>query len=200
MIAKRVWDTLENATLFAKEDATAVVGLILTVNNDSTNNGVYRIAAIGANAVLEKVGDVDLSNYYNKEEVVGLIPDVPVKGIKLNDVEQLPDENGIVSLEFEIPAPEDVDLSGYYTKEEVNNTFATKEEIPSLDGYLTSSDAEATYVKQEGYIAYTQEEKDKLAGIADGAEVNYVKSVGDNLSVDADGKLTVNIPEVDVPF
>lgn len=200
MIAKRVWDTLENATLFAKEDATAVVGLILTVNNDSTNNGVYRIAAIGANAVLEKVGDVDLSNYYNKEEVVGLIPDVPVKGIKLNDVEQLPDENGIVSLEFEIPAPEDVDLSGYYTKEEVDNAFATKEEIPSLDGYLTSSDAEATYVKQEGYIAYTQEEKNKLAGIAEGAEVNYVKSVGDNLSVDGEGKLTVNIPTVDVPF
>ena len=45
-----------------------------------------------------------------------------------------------------------------------------------------------------------EEEKDKLDGIADGAEVNYVKSVGDNLSVDADGKLTVNIPEVDVPF
>lgn len=198
MIAKRVWDTLENATLFAKEDATAVVGLILTVNNDSTNNGVYRIAAIGADAVLEKVGDVDLSNYYNKEEVVGLIPDVPVKGINFNGEDVTPDENGVVSIE--IPAPEDVDLSGYYTKEEVDNTFATKEEIPSLDGYLTSSDAEATYVKQEGYIAYTQEEKDKLAGIADGAEVNYVKSVGDNLSVDADGKLTVNIPEVDVPF
>lgn len=197
MIAKRVWDTLENATLFAKEDATAVVGLILTVNNDSTNNGVYRIAAIGADAVLEKVGDVDLSNYYNKEEVDGLIPEIPA--IYLNGVEQEV-KDGKIELEFEIPAPEDVDLSGYYTKEEVNNTFATKEEIPSLDEYLKSTDAESTYVKQEGYIAFTQEEKDKLTGIADGAEVNYVKSVGDNLSVDADGKLTVTIPEVNVPF
>lgn len=197
MIAKRVWDTLENATLFAKEDATAVVGLILTVNNDSTNNGVYRIAAIGADAILEKVGDVDLSNYYNKEEVDGLIPEIP--SIYLNGVEQEVID-GKIELEFEIPAPEDVDLSGYYTKEEADSTFATKEEIPSLDGYLTSSDAEATYVKQEGYVVYSQDEKDKLAGIADGAEVNYVKSVGDNLAVDAEGKLTVTIPEVDVPF
>ena len=56
------------------------------------------------------------------------------------------------------------------------------------------------YVAKDGYVAYSQEEKDKLAGIAAGAQVNYVKSVGDNLSVDAEGKLTVSIPEVEVPF
>lgn len=56
------------------------------------------------------------------------------------------------------------------------------------------------YVAKDGYVAYSQEEKDKLAGIAAGAEVNYVKSVGDNLSVDAEGKLTVSIPEVEIPF
>ena len=47
---------------------------------------------------------------------------------------------------------------------------------------------------------YTTDEKNKLAGIAVGAEVNYVKDVGDNLNVDASGKLTVTIPEVEVPF
>ncbi len=47
---------------------------------------------------------------------------------------------------------------------------------------------------------YTTADKDKLADIAAGAEVNYVKSVGDNLNVDAEGKLTVSIPEVEVPF
>lgn len=47
---------------------------------------------------------------------------------------------------------------------------------------------------------YTTEEKEKLAGVAEGAEVNYVKSVGDNLFVDDAGKLTVTIPEVEVPF
>lgn len=56
------------------------------------------------------------------------------------------------------------------------------------------------YVAKNGYVAYSQGEKDKLAGIATGAQVNYVKSVGNNLSVDAEGKLTVSIPEVEVPF
>lgn len=47
---------------------------------------------------------------------------------------------------------------------------------------------------------YTTEEKEKLAGVAEGAEVNYIKSVGDNLAVSAAGELTVTIPEVEVPF
>jgi hypothetical protein len=41
-------------------------------------------------------------------------------------------------------------------------------------------------------------DKTKLDGIATGAEVNYIKSVGDNLAVDTDGKLTVTIPEATV--
>ena len=58
----------------------------------------------------------------------------------------------------------------------------------------TKEEAEAKYVAKEGYVAYTQDEKDKLAGLAN------IKSVGDNLNVDASGKLTVTIPEVEVPF
>lgn len=41
-------------------------------------------------------------------------------------------------------------------------------------------------------------DKSKLEGIAAGAEVNYIKSVGDNLAVNAEGKLTVTIPEAEV--
>lgn len=41
-------------------------------------------------------------------------------------------------------------------------------------------------------------DKTKLDGIATGAEVNYIKSVGDNLTVDGDGKLTVDIPAATV--
>lgn len=41
-------------------------------------------------------------------------------------------------------------------------------------------------------------DKSKLDGIATGAEVNYIKSVGDNLAVDASGKLTVTIPAAEV--
>ena len=47
--------------------------------------------------------------------------------------------------------------------------------------------------KVEGSRLMTDAEGTKLAGIAEGAEVNYVKSVGDNLTVDADGRLTVDM-------
>ena len=45
---------------------------------------------------------------------------------------------------------------------------------------------------------FTDALKTKLDGIAEGAEVNYIKSVGDNLAVDKDGKLTVDIPAATV--
>ena len=47
--------------------------------------------------------------------------------------------------------------------------------------------------KVEGSRLMTDAEGAKLAGIAEGAEVNVVKSVGDNLTVDADGRLTVDM-------
>ena len=193
--ANKVFATLALAQEFIQTKPAAYVGSVISVTNDTAeNNGIYWVESIGEGASLRPANDIDLSNYYTKEEVEALIPEVP--SIYLNGVEQEV-VDGKIELEFEIPAPEDVDLSGYYTKEEVNNTFATKEEIPSLDEYLKSSDAESTYVKQEGYIAYTQEEKDKLANISEGAEVNFVKSVGENLNV-TDGVLTVTIPEVPV--
>lgn len=95
-----------------------------------------------------------------------------------------------------------------FTKVEAAGAATTvKSEIETeLTNYAKSADvysktaANSTFVKSEGYVEYTQDEKTKLAGIATGAEVNYVKSVGDNLAVDAEGKLTVTIPEVEVPF
>lgn len=70
------------------------------------------------------------------------------------------------------------------------------------DGLVTASDARTELGKKvdkvEGSRLMTDAEGDKLAGIADGAEVNYIKSVGDNLAVDTDGKLTVTIPEATV--
>ena len=70
------------------------------------------------------------------------------------------------------------------------------------DGLVTASDArtalDGKVDKVEGSRLMTDAEGDKLAGIAEGAEVNYIKSVGDNLAVDTDGKLTVTIPEASV--
>ena len=101
------------------------------------------------------------------------------------------------------------DASTVYTKEEVDaeltkkleandvSTFATKSEVEvkaDASTVYTKDEADGKYVAKEGYVAYTQEEKDKLAGLAN------IKSVGDNLSVDENGKLEVSIPEVEVPF
>lgn len=62
-----------------------------------------------------------------------------------------------------------VDLTNYYNKDEVDTLLEGK-------------------VSTEGYIEYTQEEKDKLANVEDGAQVNVIETVslfGNELSVDA---------------
>lgn len=74
------------------------------------------------------------------------------------------------------------------------------------DGLVTASDARTELNKKvdkvegKGLSAndFTDALKTKLDGIAEGAEVNYIKSVGDNLAVDKDGKLTVDIPAATV--
>lgn len=74
------------------------------------------------------------------------------------------------------------------------------------DGLVTASDARTKLGgkvdKEEGKGLsandFTDALKTKLDGIAEGAEVNYIKSVGDNLAVDKDGKLTVDIPAATV--
>ena len=55
---------------------------------------------------------------------------------------------------------------------------------------------EGYFVKSEGYVAYSEEEKTKLAGIETGAEVNIIEEVqvnGTALEVSTDGKRAVNI-------
>ena len=83
---------------------------------------------------------------------------------------------------------------------------ALKADKSTLEAYVTSNDKAVadltTYVDtelakkvaiEEGKRLMTNAEGEKLAGIAVGAEVNYVKSVGDNLAVDDAGKLTVDL-------
>ena len=64
----------------------------------------------------------------------------------------------------------------------------------STDVY-SKTDADSTFVKSEGYVEYTQDEKTKLAGIATGAEVNVVKSVDTEgvLGLDESGKLSADL-------
>ena len=75
-----------------------------------------------------------------------------------------------------------IDLSPYATIEGVNTT---------LEGY----------VAKEGYVAYSQEEKNKLAGIAEGAQVNVIEKVifnGEEIVVDAQTKSVTLTTPLDV--
>jgi hypothetical protein len=46
-----------------------------------------------------------------------------------------------------------------------------------LEGYYTEAEADAKFVQAEGYVAYSEAEKAKLAGIAAGAQVNVIESI-----------------------
>lgn len=59
---------------------------------------------------------------------------------------------------------------------------------------LDATTAASTYVAKDGYIAYTQAEKTKLAGIAEKAQVNVLESVATE-----DGDLTVDKKKVTIP-
>ena len=64
--ANVLFESYALALAYAKTDATALVGKVISVVND----GVYTIEAVGENAVLKKVGaDIDLSNYVTKDQI-----------------------------------------------------------------------------------------------------------------------------------
>lgn len=126
-------------------------------------------------ALADKLEAADLADYAKSEDVSNAISDAVagltdvVKSVKINDAEAVtPDENGLVSLT--------VDLSAYAKSDDVANGYVAKE-----NGKVLSSND------------FTNDLKAKLEGIAEGAEVNYIKSVGDNLAVDGAGNLTVDL-------
>ena len=99
-------------------------------------------------------GDVDLSNYYTKEETNALIPstegfatteyvDNVVSNIPTTDLTGYATEEYVNNAISNIPA---TDLSNYYTKKETDML------IPSLDGYVTETELEA-----KGYLTEHQD-------------------------------------------
>lgn len=64
-----------------------------------------------------------------------------------------------------------------------------------VENVYSKTDADSTFVKVEGYVAYSQEEKDKLAGIADNAQVNVLEGVqvnGADLAI-SDKKVNIDL-------
>lgn len=73
-------------------------------------------------------------------------------------------------------------------KEYVTNKFATKESIPTKTSQLTN---DSSYVS--GGVSFSQDEKNKLSGIANGAQVNVLEGITVNGNVVAPSSKTVNI-------
>ena len=285
-------ETAVNYTAALSLSKTLVVGQLIKVENEEKigeetyQKGFYIVEGNGVISALatstgsdDEVGALKArvtaieADYVTTEELTNAIPDVPVQDVKYSG-ESLLNEDGIADLS-ELAKTSDLDAyvskDGYvaYTAEEkeklaaiakgaevnvienvqvngVDLTITDKAVNIDLTNYITkdgdkvlsdenytaeekkklaaiAEGAEVNYVKSvgnnlsvsengeltvdlsskvnvEGYVAYSEVEKAKLAGIAEGAQVNYVKSVGDNLSVDENGKLTVTIPNVEVPF
>ena len=290
-------ETAENYSAAKTLSQTLVVGQLVKVENeekigdDTYQKGFYIVEAPGLISALatstgsdDEIGalksrvDAIEGDYVTEKELEDaingiVIPEVPVKDVKYGK-DSLLDENGVANLsdfakasELEAYVPTEgyvaysetekaklegiaegaevnviekvqvngvdltvadkavnIDLTNYVTKDgdkvlsDENYTTEEKEKLAGVaegaevnyiksvgDNLSVSENGELTVdlsskVDVNGYVAYSEAEKTKLAGVAEGAEVNYIKSVGDNLSVDESGKLTVTIPEVEVPF
>lgn len=126
----------------------------------------------------------DASTVYTKDEV----------DTALNGKVSVEDGKSLVSDEL-------VDkLSGMAEITSVGDNLAINEGVLEVDlsAYAKSDDVANGYVAKEDGKAlssndFTNDYKNKLDGIAEGAEVNYIKSVGDNLAVDGAGNLTVDL-------
>ena len=203
IIDKRRFETLAEAQSFVDDisaTATATEGLIISVINDTVakNNGVYYVqkvantdekyGAISDKGTLVKVGGSETETANNYSAAVELSKTLVVgQLIKVLSAQTITVEEKELTYQ-----------AGFYIVEAAGTISALATSTGSDDevGALkTRVDAlESSKVdKVDGERLMTDAEGTKLAGIAAGAEVNYIKSVGDKLSVDTDGNLTVDL-------
>ena len=203
IIAKRRFSTLADAQAFVDDKsktATATEGLIISVINDTVakNNGVYYVKSVANTdaeygAILDKgelvkVGgaETEVAENYTAATVLS---QTLVVGQLIKVINPIEVGEGEEKLTYQ---------AGFYIVEGpgVISALATStgsdDEVGALKTRVTNLET-GKVDKVEGSRLMTNEEGAKLSGIAEGAEVNFVKSVGDNLSVDGDGKLTVDI-------
>lgn len=207
MIAKRRFATLADAQAFVDDvapGASATEGLILAVINDKTakNNGVYYVQSVAntdaeygpilEKGTLVKVGGTETETATNysaaKELSKTLVVGQLIKVANPEEIEETVDGK-VVKNTYQ---------AGFYIVEGagVISALATStgsdDEVGALKTRVTALET-GKVDKVEGSRLMTDAEGTKLAGIAEGAQVNYVKNVGDHLNVDSDGVLTVDL-------
>jgi hypothetical protein len=204
IIDKRRFETLAEAQSFVDDisaTATATEGLIISVINDTgntKNNGVYYVQKVANTdekygplsdkGILVKVGGTETETANNYSAAVELSKTLVVgQLIKVLSAQTITVEGKELTYQ-----------AGFYIVEGVGVISALATSTGSDDevGALKTrvDNLETTKVdKAEGERLMTDAEGTKLSGIEAGAQVNYVKNVGSNLSVDVDGILTVDL-------
>lgn len=140
MALKDTWTDLEDAidgvpdsgSEITVEPINAIAHAVIK-NEDDINDTKDRVTELEENSG----GQVDLSNYYTKEEVNDSLADKQDIGNmftgNLNDtiIDMLGKElyPNNIALKYYVNDK----LSDYYTKEEVNELFATKEEVGNIE-------------------------------------------------------------------
>ena len=170
VIAKRVWQTYEDMFNYVSDSSDTCIAGIVLTVVNDTDATKNGAYFVVSCPTLEEPTITPVVKKIGSDE--GISGDIDdIKALLGND------SSGLVKDVADIKTNK-ADASNVYTKNEIDTNFVAK----------------------EGYVAYTEAEQTKLSGIAEGAEVNYIKSVGDNLNVDIEGNLTVTIPSVEVPF
>ena len=198
--ANVIFETYAKALNYAKNDATAVAGKVITVTTGE-ELGVYMIEAVGVNGSLKKVGsDIDLSNYVTKDQLTSIYTykgskatyaELPAEGNSVGDVWNVESE---VVLEGELDSKTylagtnwvwngsawdalagAIDLSGYATISAVNQA------VNAVDG---KADANAAAIEEvKGQVAGLGNSKvDKVDGyslVADEKIALIDKNAGD---------------------
>lgn len=225
IIAKRVWETYADMMAFVGDTSDVCpAGVVLTVINDtdSKKNGAYFVASCPTldepdlPVKVEKIGSGEVLSAANyaaakalaKADMRGTLiyvsedSDEGTKGFYIVAGDQEIQKLGTVSATDDISgdvANLKTDVAGLKSDvAAVDGKIADALETIDLTPYATTEYVDATFVKKEGYVEFTQAEKTKLAGIAEGAQVNIIEKVvfnGQEVVADAQTKtITLTTP------
>ena len=228
IIAKRVWETYADMMEFVGDTSDVCpAGVVLTVINDtdSKKNGAYFVASCPTldepdlPVKVEKIGSGEVLSAANyaaakalaKADMRGTLiyvsedSDEGTKGFYIvagdQDIQKLGTAPATGDLSTDVAnLKTDVNIlkGGVDVEGSVDNKIAAVFETIDLEPYATTEYVDATFVKKEGYVEFTQAEKTKLEGIAEGAQVNVIEKVifnGQEVVADAQTKtITLNTP------
>ena len=228
IIAKRVWETYADMMEFVGDTSDVCpAGVVLTVINDTDKkkNGAYFVASCPTldnpelPVKVEKIGSGEVLSATNYAAAKALAK-ADMRGTLIyvsEDTDEGTKGFYIVAGDQEIqklgtaPATGDPSTDVANLKTDVNtlkggvdvegsvdNKIAAVFETIDLEPYATTEYVDNTFVKKEGYVEFTQAEKTKLEGIAEGAQVNVIEKVifnGQEVVADAQTKtITLTTP------